>query len=253
MHKNTRPAIAMIELIFAIVVMGIVMMSAPMLISTATKSGYVAIQQEGINEAASRVNMIMGYAWDEQDTNDTQMPPILITDSPTAGLGEVNVNVGGAAIQTGRRVGIPAQSERTYIGNVGGGARFAASAVADLGPDAVEEAPDDIDDFIGNTNLVAPDAGVGVVIDYVERGADINIATQVAYATDNVAGAYNQAAITYVPFVAVATTSNIKSITVTLTRAVAAGVAVVNELDKTIILQAFSCNVGGYKFEDKAF
>jgi hypothetical protein len=70
MNKTTlRPAIAMVELIFAIVIMGIVLMSAPMLISTASKSGYVAIQQEAINEAASQVNMIMGYHWDENNTN----------------------------------------------------------------------------------------------------------------------------------------------------------------------------------------
>ena len=249
-RKTLRPAVAMIELIFAIVIMGIVMMSAPMLVSTATKSGYVAIQQEGINEAASRVNMIMGYPWDEQNTNGNHIPPILITNSPTAGLGEVAVNVGGVLIQTGRRVGIPAQSERTYIAGPGG-LRFAASNP--LGSDPAGEAPDDIDDFIGNTNLVL--IGAAGAIDYVERGNNINIATQVAYATDNVLApnTYNSAAITYVPFVPAPAgqTSNIKSITVTLTRAAAA--AAVNELRKTIILRAFSCNIGGYKFEDKAF
>ncbi len=44
-----RPAIAMIELIFAIVIIGIVLMSVPQLISTAAKSGYVTIQQEAIS------------------------------------------------------------------------------------------------------------------------------------------------------------------------------------------------------------
>jgi len=43
-----RKAIAMIELIFAIVVMGIVMLSAPMLVNKATQSSYVALQQESI-------------------------------------------------------------------------------------------------------------------------------------------------------------------------------------------------------------
>ena len=71
MYKKTlRPAIAMIELIFALVIMAIVLMSAPMLISTATKSGYVAIQQEAINAAASQVNMIMGYHWDENSADE---------------------------------------------------------------------------------------------------------------------------------------------------------------------------------------
>ncbi|NKQ41562.1 MAG: type II secretion system protein, partial [Sulfurovum sp.] len=74
-----RDAIAMIELIFSIVVMGIVMMSAPMLISTASKTTSVALQQEGIHEAASRVNMIMTYEWDENALNGvcSSQPPIL--------------------------------------------------------------------------------------------------------------------------------------------------------------------------------
>ena len=76
-NKIMRPAIAMIELIFAIVIMGIILMSAPMLISTATKSGYVAIQQEAINEAASQINMIMGYHWDEGSSNEFFIDPIL--------------------------------------------------------------------------------------------------------------------------------------------------------------------------------
>jgi len=75
--KIKRPAIAMIELIFAIVIMGIVMMSAPMIISTAAKSGYVTIQQEAINEAASQINMIMGYHWDESSSDETFLDPIL--------------------------------------------------------------------------------------------------------------------------------------------------------------------------------
>ena len=75
--KLFRPAIAMIELIFAIVIMGIILMSAPMLISTAAKSGYVAIQQEAINEAASRVNMIMTFHWDANSADETVLDPIL--------------------------------------------------------------------------------------------------------------------------------------------------------------------------------
>ena len=67
-----RKAIAMIELIFAIVIMGIILMSAPMLISNASQSGYVAMQQEGINEAATQVNMIMGHYWDENNVDETE-------------------------------------------------------------------------------------------------------------------------------------------------------------------------------------
>ncbi len=85
-----RPAIAMIELIFAIVIMGIVLMSAPMLISVATKSGYVAILQEAIHEASSQVNMIAGYHWDENDADELFLDPIL---GVSAGSSDLDADV----------------------------------------------------------------------------------------------------------------------------------------------------------------
>ena len=231
MYRETlRPAIAMLELIFAIVIMGIVMMSAPMLISTATKSSYVAIQQEGVNEAASRVNMIMGHSWDENDTNSSYIPPILHTASDLAsGLGKFGT--------TGRRIGIPLQSQRTYFVSDSNSTELNASA---LGVDGA----DDIDDFTGTINLTTVDAAT---IDYVEK-ITININTAVAYTTDNVIGGYSQSTITYVPFTPSATSTNIKSITVTLT-----STSVADELKKTIVLRAFSCNIGGYEFEERVF
>ena len=76
-----RKAIAMIELIFAIVIMGIALMSAPTLISVSSKSTYTALQQESITAAVSQINMIMTGAWDEMDTNSTIGEPVLSTAS----------------------------------------------------------------------------------------------------------------------------------------------------------------------------
>ncbi len=233
-----RPAIAMIELIFAIVIMGIIMMSAPMLISTATKSGYVAIQQEAINEAASQVNMIMGYHWDESDADEKYIDPILRVASTTAGLVE-------AVPTTGRRLGTPEESYRSFVRSDG---NSTLSASTTLGEDSVGEIKDDIDDFAGTSNIVLiPESTL--VADYVET--TININTTISYSADSVSGggSYNQSDIIYTPFVGSAGTSNIKSITVKLTKA--AGTP--EELDKEITLRAFSCNIGGYKLEERSF
>ncbi len=234
--KTLRPAIAMIELIFAIVIMGIVMMSAPMLISTSTESTYVALQQEGINEAASRVNMIMGYAWDENNTDDQYIPPLLHTTSTTGGLSI-------AAGNTGRRIGIPITSQRTYILSDTNTTQLNASTLGSDGD------TDDIDDFIGDISLSVEDTDDND-IDYVEK-TTININTAVAYLSDSVTGGYSQSTISYTPSTASPTsTSNIKSITVTLTSTDTANADV---LEKTIILRAFSCNIGGYQFEERVF
>ena len=237
MHiKTLRPAIAMIELIFAIVIMGIVMMSAPMLINTATKSSYVALQQEGINEAASRVNMIMGYAWDENNINDSYVPTILYTTSTTTDL-----NISGT---TGRRIGIPMTSQRTYILSDTNHTKLFASTLPSV------ENRDDIDDFIGDISLIFDERDDNTV-GYVEK-TTININTTVAYSSDSLdSGNYSQNIITYTPFTASPTpTSNIKSITVTLTSTDTNNSDV---LEKTIILRAFSCNIGGYEFKERVF
>ncbi len=235
--KIKRPAIAMIELIFAIVIMGIVMMSAPMIISTAAKSGYVTIQQEAINEAASQVNMIMGYHWDEATTDETFLDPILAVSH-----GDVELNV--SAI-TGRRIGTPLVSSRSSIRS-DAIRNIAATTTTDIGSETGETIEDDIDDFEGVTNLVEiEDAGL---VDNIEKEANINIATTISYSTDT--ATYNASSITYNfnPFSTPGGSTNIKSITVTLTSD-----SGIDELNKTIVLHAFSCNIGGYKLEEKDF
>ena len=240
MNKNPlRPAIAMIELIFAIVVMGIILMSAPMLISTAAKSGYVAIQQEAINEAASRVNMIMGYHWDENSADETVLDPILQTASPVADLAESTYIDGN---KTGRRIGTPLESYRSFVRP--DGSRLTATAAGTLGNDGIEN---DVDDFIGTIGLTL--AGTGAGANYIEK--NVTIDTTVFYIAD--ATDYNPAGNT-INFDAnftqeSETTTNIKRISTTLTSDDASP----DELDKTIILHAFSCNIGGYKLEERDF
>ena len=234
MPRKIRPAIAMIELIFAIVVMGIAMLSAPMLISTSSQSTYVSLQQEGINEAAARVMMVMSYSWDEANANigDEYTPTILNTTSSTADLQAVG--------NTKRRVGIPAKSSRSYVLE-NNASEFNASTT--LGSESGDR--DDMDDFGGTTVVPIETA----TIDYVEKKDQVSIATSVTYGSDSVAGGYSQSTITYIPFQpSASTTSNVKNITVTLT-----STSGVSDLSKNIILRAFACNIGGYRLEERDF
>jgi len=226
--KIMRPAIAMLELIFAIVIMGIILMSAPQLISTATKSGYVAIQQEAINEAASQVNMIMGYHWDENDADEKYIDPIL------ASTGDTDLDEEGT---TGRRLGTPKESYRAFVRS--DGQRFNASA---LGGDLGDTEEDDIDDFEGDSRLIEIEAAVA---DTVEK-TTIKINKTISYSADE--ADYTQSSFTYDPFSASGGTTNIKSITVTVTSDSGQ-----DELEKKIILRGFSCNIGGYKLVERNF
>ncbi len=242
MNKTTlRPAIAMLELIFALVIMGIVLMSAPMLVSKAQKSGFVAIQQEAINEAASHLNMLLGYHWDENSADERYLDIILrVSNDGDTDLNEYN--------NTGRRIGTPEVSYRTFIRF--DGKEFNATVPAGLGNDSGEK--NDIDDFIGNSSLTLVETSSS---DYVEKKTEIDINTSVTYIGDSPGGGTYQDPgpdnkLTFTnPFSSTAPggSTNIKHIQVTLTS------SGISELDKKIVLHAFSCNIGGYKLEERDF
>ena len=240
-NNNLRPGIAMIELIFALVIMAIALMSAPMLISTATKSGFVAVQQEGINEAAARVSMVMGYHWDENDANESYLDPILgVSASADTGLKEYN--------STGRRIGTPLVSQRSFIRSDGTKPNASTTLkleTSDLG------ITDDIDDFNGTSYLVPIEIAR---INYVEK-TTINISTEVSNISDSPgSGSYANAGVSgnlvFSPNLSstVTPTRNIKKILVTLT-----STSGVTELDKEIVLKAFSCNIGAYDLKEREF
>lgn len=235
MKKELRPAIAMIELIFALVIMGIVLMSAPQLISTAAKSGYVTIQQESINEAAAQVNMVLGYYWDEAAADESFLPPVL-----HVGAGNSDLNESGTS---GLRKGTPRLSQRSFIRD--DSQELNATAIASLGSDSTDR--DDVDDFSGDTNLTLV---AGSSADYIETDT-ININTAVSYITDGGSYAPNSSnEITFSPNFSSSPgdTTNIKRITVTLT-----STADIDELEKNIVLNAFSCNIGATEFEERSF
>ncbi len=239
-HKYSRPAIAMIELIFAIVIIGIVLMTAPMLIRTAAQSGYVAIQQEGIGQAASRVNMIMEYYWDENGTDSNERAPIL----QTGGDAELNNN------SNGWRTGTPIQSLRNF--RFGSDENLSTTPALLLGSGSEINDMNDIDDFIGIDHLEFITSTIeDNLANYIQRGTDINMTIDVVYISD-VANYNSQPTMTF-DFNTVAltstSTSNIKMIEVKLTSADNN----VSELDKEIVLRAFSCNIGEYKLEERSF
>ncbi len=240
MFKTTlRAGIAMIELIFAIVIMGIVLMSAPMLVSQATQAGMGAIQQEAIVAGASELGMILTRHWDEQNTDNTDYSPILTTAETIAALQEASAD----GNLTGRRVGTPDLSSRSFLTSTG--LRLDASTT--LGADGDDD--DDIDDFNGQvTRLI----NIGTETntedgDYIDRS--LTITSQVVYsASPNIN--YTSTTISFnTPFATAATgTSNIKAITTTVTSGIHDAV-----LDTNVILRAFSCNIGTYVLKERSF
>lgn len=203
-----KKAIAMIELIFALVIMGIVLMSAPMLIQQSVRSGNVALQQEAISLTAEKISWILSMPWDEHKD--------IIKIN--------NITPKGLPPQTSRSISDKNASPISSFGTV----------------DANDSTFDDIDDFHGDNNglILFGSATSSDVGDYVDNNVSIN--TTISYADINLSNINlngkiynnkNMLSPTHIKFIKVNLTPNRNNI---------------SELEKNITMEAFSCNIGTY-------
>ncbi|MEA1879309.1 MAG: type II secretion system protein [Campylobacterota bacterium] len=249
-YQTLRPAVAMIELIFALVIMGIVLMSAPMLVSTAMKSGYTSTQQELIAATSTHMSMVLSRKWDENNTLGLQKSRVLRTTTG-AGLGL------GSLPGTSFRAGTPTIGpHRTFIDHVSTNSN--ASAIVPDGALDNLNPFDDIDDYHRNTvNLIA---GGGAATgtnnaknDYIDTNIPITTTVQYIDATPSIEGNYSTASagLNYndpLNTIITAGTSDIKSVQVRLIRNNPKS----PELDANITLNAFSCNIGSFKLDSRS-
>ena len=239
-YNLNRKAVAMIELIFAIVIMGLALMSAPMLISQASKGGLTAVQQEAIVAASTELGMIMTRHWDEADTNESDYAPILKVNENITALNETVTADGNG---TGKRIGTPASSSRGFV--TSNGIRLQATALNNE-----DGTFDDIDDFNGKHTTLSVSAGdstTAAVGDYIDTSLQID--TSIAYlSAPNIS--YAATTISFnSPFSSTsANSTNIKSISTTVTSG-----SHDTELHTRITLRAFMCNIGTYTLQRRTF
>jgi len=248
-YKSLKNGIAMIELIFALVIMGIVLLSAPMLIQQSINSSNIALQQEAISALATHIEFILTMSWDENNSYlqpghnpilDTNRIPFDFDISATpkilpAGLKNVNGRIPETEL-------LPTSFNH-----------FGKDETNDIDTNESSFVDfDDIDDFTNghfglklfNNETTSSDIG-----DYVDK--DVNITTTVTYNEDRPIG--NNLNSSTLNLGGRVTTSlsiptNIKFITSTLTSD-----SGVKELEKNITLKAFSCNIGTFVPVGKVF
>jgi len=230
-YKLMKRGIAMIELIFALVIMGIVLLSAPMLIQQSINSGNVAFQQESISALATHMQIIFTMHWDENNSNlQAGISPILDTNRAPF---DFNLSTLPAGL-----VGVTGRSERVGTSTI-------LTPSISLGKDVTETTFsdfDDIDDFnnehfglmLFNGESTTADVG-----DYVDK--DVNISTIVNYHDDNATLTSSTLHLGGKLNNSLSIPTNIKFITSTLTSD-----SGVKELEKNITLKAFSCNIGTF-------
>ncbi len=234
-YNPLRPAIAMIELIFAIVVMGIAMLSIPLMLESATRSSSVAFQQESIAIIASHANSMMTYAWDDNNTQEFT-PTNLLT--VTNGDDEIDGNSTLNQINQIRTLDVASNASLPILFGFKNDTITTGSVVHE------EIIPDDVDDFHNTeTNLTIALDGEQVSNkgDYMD--ISISMRTQITY-LDDTANYSACATSTGCAFSKTSTqwdtsisgSSNIKLITTSLTSS--------NVTQKQIELRSFMCNIG---------
>jgi type II secretory pathway pseudopilin PulG len=243
-HKR---GIAMVELIFSLVIMGIVLLSAPMLIQQSINSGNIALQQEAIVAAASQTSVVLSMHWDENNNSNSAVSPMLDIDRAPFDFDETTTPLGLKDGVAGR------------ISTSTAGTTLPPTLPADFGidPTADENTTeldftdfDDVDDYdnsnfsltVFNSETTTADVG-----DYID--VNITMATAINYAEDRVSSVVPTNTIPLngstlnlnnnINKNALTTPSNIKFIRVNLTSN-----SGIKELEKNITFEAFSCNIG---------
>lgn len=234
---SNRPAIAMIELIFAIVVIGITLMSAPTLIAQATNSATVTYKQESIAIVAAHANHILTYPWDEQNNHAFATDILQVTHGDT----RLDANANGVRQAAGPAAFTASRARRFNLFD-----NPAASAVLDSDGSETESDYDDMDDFVGDNITLAGISGTNNHSndgEYIDK--TMKLVTTVNYSNDTANyGNPNSFTINTISDTAAAGSTNIKYATITISSTSGA-----EELSDSITLHAFMCNIGGANIE----
>ena len=161
-----RKASSMIELVIAIVVMGIAVMTLPLMLERTQANNAFAMQQEAILAAKTQIGDIITFPWDENSLNTTSnVVAVLDTDSASYQR-EVN---------TTRRIGHVVQNKRRKF--------FTNSTTAsDIGG-ALTDNIIDIGDF-DNTDSNLTQAAAGEDAGVLDYRFDLNMTTKIRYIND---------------------------------------------------------------------
>ena len=199
-----RKASSMIELVIAIVVMGIAVMTLPLMLEQTQKNNAFAMQQEAILAAKTQLGDIVTYPWD-----DNSLKGGIVAVLDTNGDNDYNRIAG-----TIRRKGHVVQDKRRkFFDAVINPATVAIAGVTS------------ISDFNGDSQTLSPTSDLTGEETNLDYRFTMNLNTTVNYVSD---------AVFTLPTTTQIGTSNIKMITVE-----ASG----DEMS-TFVLRAYSANIG---------
>lgn len=211
-----RHASSMIELVIAIVVMGIAVMTLPLLLSQTQNNNAYALQQEVILAARTKMGDMQTYRWDEHSLDNGRIG-VLITN------GDVDLNI----TSNGRRIGhILGNKRRKFFAD-----ENSSVSPANLGVDSGDVDKDDIDDFDDESVKLFPSLET-TDLDY--RFTEFNLNTTVVYISDDANYSDQDLDITFTDS-NVSNSTNIKMLTLSISG---------DEVPTPFKLRSYSCNIG---------
>lgn len=234
-----RYAFTMIELIFALVIMGIVFLTLPRILIEDSSNVEQNIMQEAIFASSAKIGQILTFHWDENSPD----PTTTLTAANVVGTpnGDPELDrVAGTDFRLGHIVQ-PLHRRMTSIT-----AERNATTIVGLGVDDVIDDPDDIDDFDGGVNL---DLITGTSVSSYKKA--YRVTTDVSYVSD--AADYTQSTINYTFDVGSAATvtsdRNVKMIELSTDQNNSGGWSV----QPILVLRAFSANIGETDFYKRTY
>ncbi|MBE0497957.1 MAG: prepilin-type N-terminal cleavage/methylation domain-containing protein [Campylobacterales bacterium] len=236
-----RPAFTMIELIFALVIMGIVFVSLPLILINNAKSIEDNLIQESIFLTSSKITQIMSFQWDNS-SSETGTGMLAASDV-------VNVTAGAAALvrnaTTDFRVGHFQQDKRRRMTPVGN-PRFATP----VGPDVNDAGIfDDVDDFHGQTDAALVQSASALTSGSGYKKA-YRTNTTVTYVDDDAGGTFfNGNTVQNFIFTTAAAggTTNLKMIEVSVDQNNS------GDWDTTLLLRAYVANIGETDYHKRRY
>ncbi len=220
-----REGFSLIELVIAIVVIAIALMSVPLMLNQGAKSNQFSLMQESILAAHTKLGNIISFKWDENaaDENGTVVRVLDVTN----GDSQLDRNL------TRRRIGHIKADLRRRMKNV----ETNATAIGMEGADTY----DDIDDFDGTSTKVAASGASGVKGKFDYLDVDLNLTTSVVYVSDDLN--YSEQNLTFdFNVTSVAGSTNIKMIELNATS---------TNSDTPFVFRIFSSNIGQSKYYEK--
>ncbi len=222
-----RKGFTFIELVVAIVVIAIALMSVPLLLSQTSRSNAFSINQEVILATSTKIGNILSYPWDDKLVGSATVKPILDVTNGDSELGRY------PNLTSTRRIGnFKTNYRRKFDSNI-----TYASVVLGRTGDQNTSAYNDIDDFNG-VNEEITSGGVG---DYIK---DFNLSTSVYYINDSATYSSSPTLNFTLSTTSATPSTNLKMIEVKATD---------KNGNVVTTLRAFSSNIGSYELIYRTF